>query len=148
MNPPRVPPEDDTQFLLATPRASTCAEAARVPPAGPRAPSHNAFTRLPHRLEPEPAEFRAEVAPLVDRGPASGSSTTPPGTSPTPGRSSGSPATGPVSTGRWSTGSTSSPSTWADAGGLYPTDYRMFQKAANVHLGRTSEASAREGPPE
>ncbi|MBN9524396.1 hypothetical protein J0H58_38760 [bacterium] len=67
MNPPRVTAEDYTHFLLATPKASTCVEAARVQPGGPDPPAHDAFTRLLHRLEPEPAALWAEVAPLIDR---------------------------------------------------------------------------------
>ncbi len=47
--------------------ASTCTEAARVQPAGPAPPAHDAFTRLLHRLEPEPADLWAEVAPRIDR---------------------------------------------------------------------------------
>jgi hypothetical protein len=67
MNPPRVSPEDYIQFLLATPKASTCAEAARVQPDRPAAPAHDAFRRLLHLLEPAPDALWAEVAPLVDR---------------------------------------------------------------------------------
>ncbi len=67
MNPPRVTADDYAQFLRATPKARTCTEAARAQPAGPAPPAHDAFTRLPHRLEPEPADLWAEVAPLIDR---------------------------------------------------------------------------------
>ncbi len=67
MNSPRVAPEEDIPFPLATPKASTCTEAARVHPAGPAGPAHDACTRLLHRLEPDPAMSWAEVAPLIDR---------------------------------------------------------------------------------
>lgn len=68
MNRPRVTPEDYIQFLLATPKACTATEAARVQPDRPTAPAPGAFTRLLHRLEPEPATLWAEVGPLVGRG--------------------------------------------------------------------------------
>jgi putative transposase len=67
MNPPRVQPDDYIDFLIATPKASSAVEAARVQPERPRAPAHDAFTRLPHRLEPDPdtlwAEARSQVGP-------------------------------------------------------------------------------------
>ena len=52
-NPPRADAEDYTQFVIATPSGCSAVEAARVQPAGPRPPAHDAFTRLPIRLEPE-----------------------------------------------------------------------------------------------
>src|SRR3954466_7475205 len=54
MNPPRVQPEDYIDFLIATPKAASAVEAARVQPTRPGAPAHDAFTRLLHRLEPDP----------------------------------------------------------------------------------------------
>lgn len=53
MNPPRVQPDDYIDFLIATPKASSATEAARVQPDQPRPPAHDAFTRLLHRLEPD-----------------------------------------------------------------------------------------------
>lgn len=67
MNPARVQPEDYIQFLLATPNVCSATEAARVQPPAPNAPAHDAFTRLLHRLEPDPATLWAEVAPRVNR---------------------------------------------------------------------------------
>lgn len=67
MNAPRCTPEDYIQFLLATPKACSATEAARVQPAGPNRPAHDAFTRLLHRLEPDPGALWDEVRPLVDR---------------------------------------------------------------------------------
>lgn len=67
MNPQRVQPEDYIQFLLATPKVCSALEAARVQPAVPNAPAHDAFTRLLHRLEPDPQTLWLEVAPLVER---------------------------------------------------------------------------------
>jgi hypothetical protein len=67
MNAARVQPEDYIQFLLATPAVCSATEAARVQPAAPDAPAHDAFTRLLHRLEPDPATLWAEVSPRVNR---------------------------------------------------------------------------------
>jgi len=67
MNAPRCSAEDYVQFLLAAPGARTATEAARVQPERPDAPAHDAFTRLLHRLEPDPQTLWAEVGPLVRR---------------------------------------------------------------------------------
>ena len=67
MNPPRCDAEGLIQFLLATPKSCSALEAARVQPERPRAPAHDSFTRLLHRLEPDPEELWREVEPLVDR---------------------------------------------------------------------------------
>ena len=53
MSEPKVHPDDYMQFLIATPRAYTATEAARVHPDLPDPPAHDAFTRLLHRLEPD-----------------------------------------------------------------------------------------------
>src|SRR5262245_17141766 len=68
MNPPRCTDRDYIDFLLATPRAVSATEAARVQPDRPNAPAHDAFTRLLHRLEPDPAALWGEVRPLVRPG--------------------------------------------------------------------------------
>lgn len=70
MNPAKVRPEQYIDFLLATPRACSAAEAGRVQPPSPAAPAHDAFTRLLTRLEPDPGALWAEVRPLID--PAAG----------------------------------------------------------------------------
>jgi putative transposase len=67
MNRPRCTDTDYIDFLVATPRAVSCVEAARVQPRRADAPAHDAFTRLLHRLEPDPAALWREVEPLVDR---------------------------------------------------------------------------------
>src|SRR5947199_6330352 len=67
MNAPRGTDIAYIDFLVATPRAVSCVEAARVQPDRPDAPAHDAFTRLLHRLEPDPAALWAEVGPLVRR---------------------------------------------------------------------------------
>jgi len=68
MNKPRCTDTHYIDFLIATPRAVSGTEAARVQPRCPAAPAHDAFTRLLHRLEPDPATLWHEVAPLVERG--------------------------------------------------------------------------------
>lgn len=70
MNSARVTPEDYIQFLIGSPAVVSATEAARVQPHRPRAPAHDAFTRLLHRLEPDPGTLWHEVRPLID--PATG----------------------------------------------------------------------------
>ncbi len=67
MNQPRCTDTDYIDFLVATPRAVSGTEAARVQPRRVKAPAHDAFTRLLHRLEPAPATLWHEVASLVER---------------------------------------------------------------------------------
>src|SRR5215203_1535814 len=66
MNPPRVQPEDYIDFLIATPKAASGTEAARVQPQKPHAPAHDAFTRLLHRLEPDAETLWLEARTQVD----------------------------------------------------------------------------------
>jgi hypothetical protein len=65
MNPPRCTDRDYIDFLLAAPGAVSATEAARVQPERPNAPAHDAFTRLLHRLEPDPQALWQEVRPLI-----------------------------------------------------------------------------------
>jgi putative transposase len=67
MNKPRCTDTDYINFLVAAPQTVSATEAARVQPFRPDAPAHDAFTRLLHRLEPDPATLWHEVAPLVER---------------------------------------------------------------------------------
>ncbi len=67
MNAPKCRPEDYINFLVASPRVVSGTEAARVQPAQPGPPAHDAFTRLLHRLEPDPATLWAEATPQVRR---------------------------------------------------------------------------------
>ncbi len=67
MNAPKCQPEDYINFLVASPRAVSGMEAARVQPDQDAPPAHDAFTRLLHRLEPDPATLWAEAAPQVQR---------------------------------------------------------------------------------
>ena len=57
MNPPKVTDEDYINFIIATPRDVTATEAERVQPESTNPPTHDAFTRLLQRLEPD-AETR------------------------------------------------------------------------------------------
>ena len=68
MNPARTTAEAYIQLLIASPAIVSATEAARVQPARPAAPAHDAVTRLLHRLEPDPETLWAEVRPLVGRG--------------------------------------------------------------------------------
>jgi putative transposase len=67
MNPAKCTEFDYIQFLIATPLAYSCTEAARVSPKPEAPPAHDAFTRLLHRLEPDPDTLWRETAPHVDR---------------------------------------------------------------------------------
>lgn len=67
MNPPRATDRDYIDFLIGTPREASACEAARVQPAHPHAPAHDAFSRLLARLEPDPEALWHEVRPHVRR---------------------------------------------------------------------------------
>lgn len=67
MNAPRCTELDYINFLVATPRTCTCTEAARVQPETPKAPAHDSFTRLLHRLEPDAQTLWIEAEPLVKK---------------------------------------------------------------------------------
>ena len=66
MNAPRCTDESYIQFLLAAPKACSATEAARVQPEQPDAPAHDAFTRLLHRLEPDPQALWDEARLLIE----------------------------------------------------------------------------------
>ena len=68
MNPPRATPEDYIAFLVATPSEGTATEMARCQPVASDAPAHDAFTRLLHRLEPDPDALWGEVRSLLPAG--------------------------------------------------------------------------------
>jgi hypothetical protein len=55
-------------FLIATPRAASCCEAARSQPPARDPAAHDAYTRLLHRLEPDPETLYREVEPWVVQG--------------------------------------------------------------------------------
>ena len=56
---------DYIDFLIASPRSFTCSEAAKVQPESARPPAHDAFTRLLHRIVPDPETLWAEARPMV-----------------------------------------------------------------------------------
>ncbi len=66
MNPPKVTDEDYINFIIATPREVTAAEAERVQPRSKDAPAHDAFTRLLSRLEPDAETLWAEARTQID----------------------------------------------------------------------------------
>lgn len=65
MNPPRSTDRDYIDFLIGSPTVVSATEAARVQPDRPAAPAHDSFTRLLHRLEPDPTTLWSEVRPLI-----------------------------------------------------------------------------------
>ena len=65
MRPAKVHPTDYIDFLIATPKACSATEAARVHPDRPAPPAHDAFTRLLTRLEPDPETLWTEAHPQV-----------------------------------------------------------------------------------
>ena len=67
MSHPKCRDTDYIDFLIATPRAASCCEAARSQPPAHDPPAHDAYTRLLHRLEPDPETLYREVEPLVDK---------------------------------------------------------------------------------
>jgi hypothetical protein len=132
MNAPRVRPEDYIQFLLATPKACTATEAARVQPDRPRVPAHDAFTRLLYRLEPDPAALWTEVRPLVRRG--DGVLVIDDTTLDKPHARHMQLVTRHWSGKHWQVVSGINLITlvWTDGDRLYPTDYRVYHKAADA----------------
>lgn len=66
MNPPKVRDEDYINFIIATPRIVTATEASSCQPKSPNAPSHDAFTRLLLRLEPDPETLWLEAKTQID----------------------------------------------------------------------------------
>jgi len=67
MGAPKCRDRDYIDFLVASPKAVNCTEASRVQPPAPDPPAHDAFTRLLHRLEPDPETLWEEAKPLVHR---------------------------------------------------------------------------------
>ena len=61
MNPPKVSEYDYINFLIATQKAYSCTEAERVQPESRNTPTHDAITRLLHRMEPSPATLWREA---------------------------------------------------------------------------------------
>jgi putative transposase len=65
MNPPRRTSEHYIDFLIGTPKVCSATEAARVQPLQAVPVAHDAYTRLLHRLEPDPQTLWAEAATQV-----------------------------------------------------------------------------------
>lgn len=66
MTAPKCHAGDYIDFLIASPKAFCCTEAALVQPPSPDPPAHDAFTRLLHRLEPDPETLWRESRRMVD----------------------------------------------------------------------------------
>jgi putative transposase len=67
MSEAKVQPEDYIDFLIASPKHVTATEAAKVQPDYPDPAAHDAFTRLLHRLEPDPETIWLEAETQVSR---------------------------------------------------------------------------------
>lgn len=65
MSHPKCHDSQYIDFLIATPRAASCCEAARSQPPAHDPAAHDAYTRLLHRLEPDPETLYREAEPLV-----------------------------------------------------------------------------------
>lgn len=131
MNAPRANSDDYLAFLVATPKEATATEMARCQPIRPTAPSHDAFTRLLNRTEPDPGELWREVQPLL---PAAGILVFDDTVLDKPhahhmglvgwhwsGRH-----------GRVVKGINLVTALWTDGDGLWPTDYRLVDKAMSA----------------
>ena len=66
MNEPKVTDIDIINFIIGTPKVILGTEAERCQPAQPKPPAHDAFTKLLHRLAPDPKTLYAEVQPLIN----------------------------------------------------------------------------------
>jgi putative transposase len=67
MSHPKCRDIDYIDFLIATPKAASCCEAARSQPPTRDPPAHDAYTRMLHRIEPDPEILYREVEPLVNK---------------------------------------------------------------------------------
>jgi len=67
MGHPKCRDIDSIDFLIASPRTASCREAARSQPPRLVPPTHDAYTRLIQRLEPNPETLYTEVEPLVKK---------------------------------------------------------------------------------
>ena len=65
MNPPKCSDDDYINFVIATPRSVSATEAAKVQGEQEYAPTHDAFTRLLHRLEPDAETLWTEAKSQV-----------------------------------------------------------------------------------
>ena len=131
MNPARATDEGYIDFLIGSPALVSATEAARVQPARPLAPAHDSFTRLLHRLEPDPETLRAEVRPLIC--PASGVLVVDDSTLDKP-RAKHIALVGHHWSGNHRAvvrGINLITAVWSDGDRLYPCDYRVYHKAGD-----------------
>jgi DDE superfamily endonuclease len=131
MNPTRTTDEAYIQFLIGSPTVVSATEAARVQPPHPRAPAHDSFTRLWHRLEPDPETLWAEVRPLIR--PATGVLVIDDSTLDKP-RAQHIGLVGHHWSGNHHAvvrGINLLTALWSDGDRLYPCDYRVYHKAGD-----------------
>ncbi len=69
MSHPQCRDSDSIDFLIATPKAASCCEAARSQPPAPNRPAHDAYTRLLHRMPPDPETLDDWAAEGLCRAP-------------------------------------------------------------------------------
>jgi putative transposase len=67
MSHPKCDESHYIDFLIATPVAASCCEAARSQPPARDPAAHDAYTRLLHRLQPDPETLYREAEPLVEK---------------------------------------------------------------------------------
>lgn len=67
MSHPKCFDPDYIDFLIASPKSASCCEAARSQPPSPALPAHDAYTRMLHRLVPDPEVLYHEAEPLVNK---------------------------------------------------------------------------------
>lgn len=67
MNPAKYNEYEYINFLIASPKVYSCTEAARVQPEQSNPPTHDAITRLLHRLELDSSALWAEAQAQVNR---------------------------------------------------------------------------------
>ena len=67
MNPPKCTEYDYIDFLIATPRAYSCTEAARVQPPNDNPPAHDSLNRLLYRLPADSEALWTEAQPAVNK---------------------------------------------------------------------------------
>jgi len=131
MNAPRATAEESIQFLIGSPTVVSATEAARSHPHRPKAPAHDAFTRLLHRLEPDSAALWDEVRPLLD--PANGVLVIDDSTLDKP-RAKRIELVGRHWSGNHRAvveGINVVTLLWSDGDRLYPTDYRVYHKTSD-----------------
>ena len=67
MNPSKCTEYDYINFLIATPSAYSCSEAARVQPPNNNPPAHDSLNRLLYRLPPDSQSLWSEAEPSVNK---------------------------------------------------------------------------------